>query len=95
MFKGFNKKKLAKDILRSLIVVVISVSVLYFALAVRAGSSLDPIVPLGTASMRSLEEIYSVLTGNYDSSTVSADENGNALEILKCITNKIDGGTCP
>lgn len=88
-----NKKaRLLKKILYDLFIIVISVSALYFALVVYAGI-LAPPGPAGS-TMMPLEDIYNALAGTYNSSAAEAKEDGNVMEILKCITNKINGGSC-
>jgi hypothetical protein len=59
-----------------------------------AGSISPSAPPAGT--MNSIEEIYDPLIGTYDSSAVVADDDGNALEISKCIIDVVNGGPgCP
>ncbi len=87
-----ENRRLLKKILYDLFIIVISVSVLYFALAVYAGSLVPP-GPAGS-TMMSLEDIYNALAGTYNSSAAEAKEDGNVMEILKCITNKINGDVC-
>lgn len=79
-------------IFRSLVIIAVSVSIVYFAFTVLAGT-LAPGAP-PTQTMRSLNDIYTVMGGNYNSSAVSGSANGNILEILKCITNKMNGIEC-
>jgi len=95
MFTKSDKKEngpLMKKILYDLFIIVVSVGVLYFALIAYAGSLVPP-GPVGS-TMRPLEDIYSALAGTYNSNTVTPKENGSAMEILKCITTKMSGGTC-
>lgn len=95
MFARITKKEtksLLKRIFSDLLVIIISVSVLYFALVAYAGS----LIPSGGSSvptMMSLEDIYNVLAGT-NSVAATPKEDGNVMEILKCITTKIDGGVC-
>lgn len=81
-----------KRIFKYLLLVIIPVAVIYFAFTVMAGN-LSPGAP-PASSMKSLDEVYSVLIGTFDSSSVTGDSNGNILELLKCITNKINGSSC-
>ncbi len=60
---------------------------------VYAGSLTPSSSPAGT--MHTVDAIYDSLAGStYDSSGISADNNGNALEITKCIILKTQGGGC-
>lgn len=93
MFAKNDKKEnghLFKKILYDLFIIVISVGVLYFALVVYAGS----LVPPGSigSTMSPLEDIYNALAGV--PAGAAPKENGNAMEILKCITTKMNGGVC-
>lgn len=74
--------------------VLVSVALIVgaFRLSV-AGSLTPPAAPAGT--MNELEEVYDALVGDYDSSAVVASRNGNALEISKCIIDKVNGSPCP
>jgi len=58
-----------------------------------AGSLTPPAAPAGT--MNEIEEVYDALVGSYDSSAVVASRNGNALQISKCIIDKVNGSPCP
>ncbi len=82
--------------LRNVLVVLIGVLlVLVIVQLTEAGSLTPSSAPAGT--MQSLEEIYAPLaSAGYDSSGVVAAKNGDALQIAKCIIQKITGGTpCP
>ncbi len=82
-----------KELLRDLLIIFISAGALYAAIAAYAGSLVPP-GPAGS-TMMSLEDIYNVLADpSYVPSGVAAKEDGNVLEILKCITNKMNGEAC-
>lgn len=81
-----------RRILYDLSVIIISVGVLYVAAVVYAGDLIPP-GPVAS-TLNSLSSIYDVLTGNYDSTGVTPDNNGNVIQILKCITGKINGNPC-
>lgn len=87
-----NSRDFLKRILYDLSIIVVSVSLLYVALVAYAGS----LVPPGSVAptMWSLNDIYNAIAGTYDSNAVQAKENGNAMEILKCITNKMNNDVC-
>lgn len=86
-----ENRNLLKRILHDLSIVIVSIGVLYFALVAYAGS----LAPSGSVgiTMMSLEDIYNVLVGT-NPVTATPKEDGNVLEILKCITTKINDGTC-
>jgi hypothetical protein len=74
--------------------VVISVFVIALVFQVAGAGSLTPVAaPAGT--MHALSDVYDALVGNYDSSGVVASKQGSALQVTKCIINKINGSPCP
>ena len=90
-----NKKELLKKGKRVLyysVLIAVSSLIIYFVLTVQAGN-FNPTSPV-SSTMRSLDEIYAVLFGTYDSSGISGKSDGNASEMLKCITDKMNGGVC-
>ena len=90
-----NKKELLKKGKRVLyysVLIAVSSLIIYFVLTVQAGN-FNPTSPV-SSTMRSLDEIYAVLFGTYDSSGTSGKSDGNASEMLKCITDKMNGGVC-
>lgn len=72
--------------------VSVSSLIIYFVLTVQAGN-FNPTSPV-SSTMRSLNEIHAVLFGTHDSSGISGKGDGNASEMLKCITTKMNGGVC-
>lgn len=79
---------------RSLAIIVISLMVIGVAFRlVEAGSLTPSATPAST--MNSLEDAYNALVGTFDSSSITKDLNGSALEVSRCIITQIDGGTCP
>lgn len=46
------------------------------------------------STMQTTGDIYNVLAGTYNSSGISANQNGSAVQILKCIITNLDGGSC-
>lgn len=97
MFVKINKIKinrLAKRILYDLSIIIVSVGAVYFVAAVYAGNLTPP--GLVAPTMNTLENIYHILAdpSYVPSAPVTAKENGNVMEILKCITNKMNGGVC-
>jgi len=82
--------------LRGVLIVALSVLVITIIFRVTEAGSLTPTVaPAGTG--KSAEQVYAPLASSgYDSSAVVANKNGNALQVAKCIINKMTGGTpCP
>ncbi len=84
-----------KKVVREILILIISiVGVIYLVKIVQAGS-LTPSGP-PASTMKTLQEVFDPLaSSSYDSSLVTADVNGNALQIMKCIISKINTGTCP
>lgn len=88
--------RLLKRAIYDLTIIVISVSVIYFAMVAYAGNLNPPVTGTPAATMNSTEDVYKALAdpAYVPSAPVAPAEDGNILEILKCITNKIDHGTC-
>ena len=90
-----NKKKLlkmGKRVFYYSVLTSVSSLVIYFVLLVQAGS-LSPASSVAP-TMRSIDEIYSILAGTHDSSGVSSKSDGNISEMLKCVTDKMNSRTC-
>ncbi len=76
-----------KKTLRNLSLIIIPAAMIYFAFGVLAGN-LNPGLP-PAPTMRTLEEIYNTLAGTFDSSATTANYNGSASQLTKCITRHI------
>ena len=85
----------ARKFVRSGLMIVISVALIFGAFRLSTAGSLTPSAsPAGT--LNALNEIWNVLASDsYDSSGISADPNGSAIQISKCIIVRLQGGTCP
>lgn len=60
----------------------------------RAGLLTPSSAPAGT--FNAANEIFDALaSAGFDSGSVTAVKHGNALQISRCIINRITGGTCP
>ena len=84
--------KIGKRAFYYFVLMSVSSLVIYFVLLVQAGS-LNPASPVAS-TMRSMDEIYLILSGTHDSSGVSSKSDGNVSEVLKCVTDKLNGRTC-
>ena len=83
-----NKKKLRYPAL-----IIVSSLIIYFVLSVQAGN-LNPTSSVAP-TMKSIEEIYSILVGSHNSATITGKRDGNASEMLKCITDELaSSGSC-
>lgn len=91
MEKFKSLKSVKVRILIELVVVV--VMLLIYGKVLLAGNLTPPAIV--TSTMRTSEEVYNALVGNFDSSGISASSTGNALQIAKCAIEKISGGSCP
>lgn len=84
-----------RRVARSLLMIGVSVFAIAFLFNLVGAGSLTPLAA-PASTMNTLEEIYDALVGAYDSSLVVADDDGNALEISKCIIDVVNGGAgCP
>jgi hypothetical protein len=75
---------------------VIGLSVLVTVLVVRwvSAGTLDP--NAGTApTMVTFQNIYDASVGTFNSATSTASATGTAIQIARCIAQRIAGGTCP
>jgi hypothetical protein len=83
--------------IRSVLTLAVSVAVVAVVVRISDAGSLNPPTSTGTATMRSVENIYAPLaSAGYDSSGVIGNKDGNALQVAKCIMAKMTGGTpCP
>jgi hypothetical protein len=80
-------------------VLVVAVSVVVITGLFRLTEAVPPAEPtaLPASSSQSLEKLYGALASpGYDSSALTGDRNGSALQVAKCIIRKMTGGTpCP
>lgn len=59
-----------------------------------AGTLAPDASPAGTFHDNS--NIYdAIASAGYDSSSITADANGSAFQVAKCIIGRITGGSCP
>jgi hypothetical protein len=80
---------------RTVAMVGAAVFVLSLVFRVAGAGSLTPVV-LPASTMQSVEEVYTLLVGTFDSSGVVASKQGGAMEVSKCIISAITGGAgCP
>lgn len=84
-----------KKNLRQAGVIVVSIFVVGLIFRYSTAGSLTPsAAPAST--MQSLQNVYDALASSgFDSSGVTASRNGSALQISKCIIQRITGSTCP
>ena len=91
-------KQKIKAILKNSSIVVISLIIVYLAIQaisyVTYAGNLNPNNP-PSATMTNLTEMYDIIAGDFDSSSIVADPDGNAFQVVKCIISKINTGTCP
>jgi hypothetical protein len=86
---------IAKRVRSALIVLMGTVVSLVLVRLAEAGVLSPTFVPT-VSTMQSIEDTYDAITSDsYDSSLITADKNGNAFEISRCIINQLTGGTCP
>ena len=77
-----------------LLIVLVAVVITSFVLRIGHAGSLTPASAPGS-TMYDLSDVYDpIASGSYNSSAITADRNGSALEIVKCIINKQHGSAC-
>lgn len=85
----------AKHIIATILIVGIDILTIFAIVKIVEAGSLSPSGP-PSGTMKSLQSIYdSVASTSFNSSGVTANKNGSALQLMKCITAKIHGGSCP
>jgi hypothetical protein len=76
------------------VVLFFGVVITSLVLRISYAGSLTP-VAAPAPTMHTLSEIYNPLAStSFDSSAITADSDGNALQITKCIISKQNGGNC-
>lgn len=83
-----------KKFFRSVFIVAASVTILVVFFHLVSAGTLNP-TGIPNSSMRSASEIYESLAGTFDSSGIAASSNGDALQIAKCIIQRMAGNSCP
>ncbi|MEK7194682.1 MAG: hypothetical protein AAB667_00255 [Patescibacteria group bacterium] len=85
-----------KTIFRDAAVIILSVGIIIWLYSIARAGSLNPGSSPTTGTLKTITNVYDPLASvSYDSSGVSASSTGNALQITKCILNKMRGGSCP
>ena len=83
-----------RNMLRNLGVIVVSVTTIAFVFQLAGAGDLFPSsAPSGT--MASVGDVYDVLVGSFDSSSITASKSGSALNVSRCIIEQLQGNTCP
>ncbi|OGN01623.1 MAG: hypothetical protein A3I26_00220 [Candidatus Yanofskybacteria bacterium RIFCSPLOWO2_02_FULL_43_10] len=91
---NFQTGKIKKIGREALIIIIGIFAVIYIIRTVQAGSLTPSASPAST--LKTLQEVYDPLVGtSHDSSSVVAGQNGDALQIMKCIISKLNTGSCP
>ena len=87
--------KYARRALRNISVILFALVIILGAFRLVGAGSLTPsATPAGT--MNALSAVYAALVGTFDSSSVVASKQGDAMQVTKCIILKVTGGTpCP
>lgn len=88
-------KERARHFLRSSFMVLIAVGTIFGIFRLTTAGSLEPTVaPAGT--FHDVSEVYdAIASSGFDSSSISADPNGSAFGIAKCIIARMTGSSCP
>lgn len=88
-------KKL-KKIFRDTTIILLSVGIIVWLFSIARAGSLNPSSGPTAGTLKTITNVYDPLASiSYDSSSVSASSTGNALQITRCIINKMRGGSCP
>lgn len=80
---------------RSAAIIAVSFFLIAFAFRLVEAGSLSPSVATTVATMNTSSSSYNALVGTFNSTSITKDLNGSALEISRCIIDQITGGSCP
>lgn len=78
--------------------IIVEVCLVIGVILVIRGAAAGNITPPASVSttMKTASEVYDSLVGtSFDSSGLSASLDGDALQVAKCLVNKINGSPCP
>ena len=75
--------------------IAVSVAIIVGVFRFATAGTLNPPTAPTTGTLTSLASISDALFGSFDSSAITADPNGSAMQIAKCIIVRVNGGTCP
>lgn len=78
---------------RDIFIVAISVVALSFIVRFAFAGSLNP-TSTPASTMKTANEVYDTVAGDYDSSGISASKHGNLIQIGRCIIERINGNDC-
>ena len=85
----------ARKFVRSALMIAMSVAIVVGVFRFATAGTLNPPAAPTTGTLTSLASISDALFGSFDSSAITADPNGSAIQIAKCIIVRVNGGTCP
>lgn len=82
-------------LVRAIMTITAAVGVVIGIFAISDAGTLAPDVsPVATFDSNS--DVYdAIASSGYDSSSITADANGSAFQVAKCIISRIAGGSCP
>ena len=83
-----------KRTIRNVFVMLVAVLAVFGIFRLTGAGSLTPTLA-PAATMHDLQELYSVLVGTFDSSSIVPAKQGDAFQVTKCIIQKIKGSPCP
>jgi hypothetical protein len=90
-----ERSESARRFARSALMIAISVGIIIGVFRLATAGSLNPPTDTTTGTLSSLASISDALFGTFDSSGITADPDGSALQVAKCIITRMNGGTCP
>jgi hypothetical protein len=85
----------ARQFVRSVLMIIVSIAIIIGVFRLATAGTLNPSSDTTIGTLNSLASISDALFGSFDSSAITADPNGSALQVTKCIIVRINGGTCP
>ena len=89
---GTKQSRLKKALLNLCIIIVSVATVVSIARLVEAGS-LNPGSAPGS-TMYDATAIHNALVGTFDSSAIASSSSGSAIQIARCILERMGGGSC-
>lgn len=83
-----------KHLIATILIIGIDILTIFAIVKIVEAGSLSP-SGAPSATMKSLQNIYdSVASTSFDSSGISANADGNAIQVMRCIITKMQGGSC-
>jgi hypothetical protein len=83
-----------KNFIATILIIGIDILTIFAIIKIVEAGSLNP-SGAPAATMQSVQNIYdSLASTSFDSSSISGASDGSAIQVMKCIITKLQGGSC-